>query len=676
MSRKKDKISAEYKNEVIEGIECIVWDPLELPSNARQADKKKEDRKKKKDTFAADNHDVFMLDTRAASAKSKKSRVFCDIIFITDKLEMWESYICEQFKQYDIARRPLKGNGKQGMLGHSLVLTLNGDLLVTVTFWLKKKKIMIQPGNKDEENLFEWMRVMKPVMPSIKDTSLQTTTGQTSYQRYYKWSDLASGRRCNQSTSASALTVPVSAATIPVSAATVSVSAAPIPVSAAPVHMSAASTASNVAAQVRCPAVTLNAQAAPFRSNLTFSFSKPICSASATAGQTHHKGNMAANHAEHDVKLIDDPFLCFLHNKMDTTAKDILEKVCVDFYQSSTIANSKSILFDNVNTDRRYKKHRGQNQAHDDFKDIYTILQEAGSDMPVKFVVSNLSDLPPMRIESVDIAHLLKQIQDTNTSVKLLTEAHSSMTSRITRFEQLTVNRLSSSPSPVLPPKHAACAEVPGFSEPKESELNCTNSSDDFPTHTDSLNSFETVSEATIQSIEEDPQEVDISAREMSAILGSGKHRNAAPQSHGYRDALTHGSACGTGLRATQPHDHKDDKRINSDKLNNVIHGSGSGTGLRAIARNSKFANSNVNTSTRITGVFITRLDPKTTVSQVQTVVKRETGLRVRAEKLQAKYDTYSSFYIGCDKRVQDTLLCGDMWPKGALIKHFVVRAK
>ena len=75
---------------------------------------------------------------------------------------------------------------------------------------------------------------------------------------------------------------------------------------------------------------------------------------------------------------------------------------------------------------------------------------------------------------------------------------------------------------------------------------------------------------------------------------------------------------------------------------------------------------------TVVTGVFITRLDPKSSVSQVQALVKRETGLTVKAEKLHAKYGTYSSFYIRSDRRIQDKLLCGEMWPKGTLLKRFV----
>ena len=75
-----------------------------------------------------------------------------------------------------------------------------------------------------------------------------------------------------------------------------------------------------------------------------------------------------------------------------------------------------------------------------------------------------------------------------------------------------------------------------------------------------------------------------------------------------------------------------------------------------------------------VTGIFITRLDQRTTPRMLQMHIKAETGLSVRAEKLRTKYSTYSSYYIRCDKKVRQDLLSPYIWPKGILFKEFEER--
>ena len=70
-----------------------------------------------------------------------------------------------------------------------------------------------------------------------------------------------------------------------------------------------------------------------------------------------------------------------------------------------------------------------------------------------------------------------------------------------------------------------------------------------------------------------------------------------------------------------------------------------------------------------VTGVFITRLSPRLTSRQIENFIKRETGLKVRPEKLETKYNSYSSFYIPGDSQIRSMLLNGSLWPSGALLK-------
>jgi len=107
---------------------------------------------------------------------------------------------------------------------------------------------------------------------------------------------------------------------------------------------------------------------------------------------------------------------------------------------------------------------------------------------------------------------------------------------------------------------------------------------------------------------------------------------------------------------------------VSQRRQDNVIQGKGTAPGLRAV-NNSHSNNATSNRS--CTGVFVTRMQPRTTVSNMETYLRRETGLSVSVEKLNTKFNTYSFFYIPCNSHMRTTLLNENVWPHGALIKPF-----
>ena len=98
--------------------------------------------------------------------------------------------------------------------------------------------------------------------------------------------------------------------------------------------------------------------------------------------------------------------------------------------------------------------------------------------------------------------------------------------------------------------------------------------------------------------------------------------------------------------------------------------GKGYSTGLRAAKRLQRRNNNRANK--QVTGVFITRLDPRTTSKEVESNVKRHTGISIRAEKMKTKYpDSYSSFYVRGDKQLREKLIDAELWPQRCLVKPF-----
>jgi hypothetical protein len=103
-----------------------------------------------------------------------------------------------------------------------------------------------------------------------------------------------------------------------------------------------------------------------------------------------------------------------------------------------------------------------------------------------------------------------------------------------------------------------------------------------------------------------------------------------------------------------------------------VIFGTGLASGVKASQVDSKSNTQKQPGPNRtVTGVFVTRLNPRTTTRQLEAHVQKSTGQTVTAEKLLTRYETYSSFYIRADRRMRDTLLDASVWPKGCLIKQF-----
>jgi len=73
-----------------------------------------------------------------------------------------------------------------------------------------------------------------------------------------------------------------------------------------------------------------------------------------------------------------------------------------------------------------------------------------------------------------------------------------------------------------------------------------------------------------------------------------------------------------------------------------------------------------------ITGVFISRLHKRTSPENIAKHIRQEINMTVNPEKLQTKFDTYSSFYIRCQSATQRrTLMDTNLWPNGSLIKPF-----
>ena len=75
-------------------------------------------------------------------------------------------------------------------------------------------------------------------------------------------------------------------------------------------------------------------------------------------------------------------------------------------------------------------------------------------------------------------------------------------------------------------------------------------------------------------------------------------------------------------------------------------------------------------------GVFVTGLHPNTTVEQVASHVNDNIDINVECVKLNAKFNTYSSFLVKIDHKNMHKILAAHVWPKDTLIKKYYESSK
>ena len=70
-------------------------------------------------------------------------------------------------------------------------------------------------------------------------------------------------------------------------------------------------------------------------------------------------------------------------------------------------------------------------------------------------------------------------------------------------------------------------------------------------------------------------------------------------------------------------------------------------------------------------GIFVSRLHPNTTKSQVKEHIFKKLDFPIETEKLQTKFETYASFLVKVKFDHLQNLLVPDIWPQGALIRKY-----
>ena len=615
----------EYKHVTLQGVLCIVWNALQLPEDTKEADKLKTARRKLKDTVGKDNLDTFMLDTKHQRGAVGNEREYCDLILITEMIGAWEKCMTDYYKkmEYRIEKKTIRASGK--VTGHRLsVANSLGTALATVSFYPGKDKIMVQPGDKEEDNLLQWIGNSKFYLQKVKDSSAELlprdgdNSGTTNH------------------------------------------------------HIPASDLRVVFPEEAGQGAIPKSLEKSRTRKSARLQEQREV---------------IEESEEEADIPVIINELLCFINCKMSTVPKDILTSCCVHFYEADEIASSKKLLFEVVKPEgKRYisrRKTENKDKAKEDFKDIYEILLGNTTSKAV-FVARDLSRLPSISMSDVDVGKIARDMEEMKINMTKLAKCQSDLQDIIKsdRQRRLLVKNTDRA-STMQPSTNDGSVQASDCDQSSNSEDKPEGDAEALDSDTQSEAEYDTRSEAecswsTSDSDHEDGREDQPPPLPVS-YAGAATGRAADPtlahdwqtrQSRNKRRQRRDLAANSDQDRNSTGHPTNNNKQSNGVA---VVIGTGIGAGqLHAVPqKNAGHGRSAVNKT--VTGVFATRFLPRTTSKQIERHIKQNTGLDIWVQKLITKYDDYCSFYLRArDRNTQSTLMSPDLWAKGILLKPYV----
>ena len=114
--------------------------------------------------------------------------------------------------------------------------------------------------------------------------------------------------------------------------------------------------------------------------------------------------------------------LCFIQGKTSVMAFDDLLEVCSSFYTVKEVEKARSLVCNFV-PDRRLTKHKGSDKekVRRTMTDLIKLCLDPSVKLPV-FCVLDISRLPPVGVEHVDVSLMLQEISSLRQEVRAMTQ--------------------------------------------------------------------------------------------------------------------------------------------------------------------------------------------------------------------------------------------------------------
>ncbi len=619
------EINEDYEKHVICGVDTIVWKWLK--SDAMKSEIKK--RKQLKDEVSETCQDTPMMDMRM----SKNKLEFCDIVMRLSDLGAWQNAIHQFYGSESVQMRSM-------LNGNKLIINRDETHFVTITLYTGTNRLMIQPADNQEKKL---LAVLKDI-PAIRAIITQTDSEDKDHSagENVEIPSLTNSMDEDFETYSDQISSPESNAKVVLIE------------EGDNEHSEPAAENMKVILPPRPP------DTREARNELKPEVQEPLITVTRP--------------------VYVNELLCFIQNRMQSLPVDNVIKLCMDFYTPEDITASKQMLFEHTENYRpersRLIKRTGVNKNRDNLHDMVKVfLSIELSDIP-SYAAVDLSKLPPLSAFDNDVIGLHREVESLKVNFNMVVNSQKDMTAMIKRLSE---------------PHHKSDAKY-------KTQTDVSIQSDDMETTSDIDRQANQMRESTMIQHTVSPPEVHGSSYETGDNSNSCSNSSddtdndedldeAPTQTEGWmtyagvaqrlsermskpiRTCYGNNGEKSRHTRPTQKFYKEYHRTTDKQYGKQPIIGTGTFAGLKTV--NQRSGNNSQGPNRSITGVFISRLHAKTSATKIASHVRHETNLSVNPEKLQTRYDHYSSFYIRCDNRERRTLMDIHMWPTGTLIKPY-----
>jgi hypothetical protein len=154
----------------INGEVCMGW--LFNSPDTTITKKAEQDRRKKiKDVIGPRHPDTVLLDS---FSNSSGERQYCDIIIYTEHVIAWQEALCHLYASDTDLLCTLKGVTSGDQLSWHRQST--NSPYVSISFYPSKNKILIQPGDREEGNLIQWIGEFRILKSSVASSGTASSS--------------------------------------------------------------------------------------------------------------------------------------------------------------------------------------------------------------------------------------------------------------------------------------------------------------------------------------------------------------------------------------------------------------------------------------------------------------------------------------------------------------------
>ena len=427
----------------------------------------------------------------------------------------------------------------------------------------------------------------------------------------------------------------------------------------------------------------------------------PVALALSQNDQAGNYGNNSRAIVQEKPVVINE-ILCYIQNRMDNMAVDILSKILCDFYSETQISAAKNLLFEKCQIERgsRLIKRIGPNKKNSDVQDIITRFNEVGLDAP-NFAAFNLANLPPTSLDSFDMAKLSMNLTNVSDTLAMLSCLQSDLNSVLKRsteiadvaaevvavksmVQNLAAHQPSTSVSSVpnsddrdheydadvttIPETQLTQTSdiVPGSEESSSSDADTD--ADDEADQVEPNNNITFEADAFTQTT---PTRDHRDDGGFTTVRRTQRPRNKAKFQRTYAE-ITSSDKSKTNMTVNVNGKHKK-LNVNGkhNKLKVANRAQPNSSILRTATHVAKVSNRNV-THSRFSSIFVSRLHASTSVQDIKFHMNELCKDKIRIEKLVTKYNGYSSFKLSVPNKVKGTALNRQNWPEGVYIRTFI----